>query len=71
MLSPWDMLSCPACVYVYHTGTDTLTLTFFFGIRHHADLQGKQRAALGSLSHMETGPIVRTEQLMENCRHLP
>lgn len=56
---------------VYHTGADTLALTFFFGIRHHADLQGKQRAALGSLSHMETGPIVCTEQLMENCRHLP
>lgn len=55
---------------VYHTGADTLAFSFF-GIRNHADLRLKEKAALDSLSHTETGHIARTKQLEEGYRKSP
>lgn len=48
-----------------HTGLS------FYGIGNHADLWVKEQAALGSLSHTETGHIACSEQLGEGYRKSP
>lgn len=48
-------------MYVYHTGADTLALSFFFGIRHHVNPHVERQKSWAP-SVMRTGHILNGQR---------